>query len=113
MANSKDHLPTQTLIKGEPLIMPTAYLVTINYPDHSTQYISNYSIDRIEYQIIKIMDQQLDVLRRDCTVDQLVLKARHLASNQGFSAFIFNRQTDQWVISVLIKQLPVNPSTND
>lgn len=93
--------------------MQTAYLVTINYPDNKTQYISNYSIDRIEDQIIKIMDQQLDALRRDRTVDQLVIKARHLAHNQGFSGFIFDRRTNQWVISVLIKQLPVNPSTND
>lgn len=93
--------------------MKTAYLVTINYPDHKIQYISNYSIDRIENQIIKLMDQQLDALRRDHTVDRLVIKGHHLAHNQGFSGFIFDRRTNQWVISVLIKQLPVNPSTND
>ena len=93
--------------------MQTAYLVTINYPDHKIQYISNYSIDRIENQIIKLMDQQLDALRRDRTVDRLVIKGHHLAHNKGFSGFIFDRRTNQWVISVLIKQLPVNPSTND
>lgn len=90
---------------------PTAYLVTINrYNQDSTSFISTYNIDKLENQVIAIMEETRQAYRRDHTASQLIIKARHLADSQGFSGYIFDRQTNQWVTSVLIKQLPVNPS---